>query len=206
MPANLHNLPVYVKDTSTLCRSCDLYTVPVVPAKQPNPKQEAGGEDEDDLRGIRIPLPRDHWWRTSVKEILPRRLARMRRQRAAAGLPLRKRGKYGYEEMFEAVREIETDDDELRGYVEGATFDKVRRCLRGTHVTWEMAAVISHVLGIPRPAMIAASEEQARLFASPELPLLLAQLKMIASTPDSDEDDDQTDLLGSEQDGDEQRE
>lgn len=198
-------MPVKVKHDGTQCRSRRPYNVPAVtaaPAKKPKPKQKPGDATSDAIRGQRIPLPPEHWWPKRAREVMPRVIKRWRARRQRAGNPVGKLGKHGYEDLLAMAQELETEDPELRRCKGEASLDKIKRCLKGSHVTWEMSQLLSHLLRIPPPAIISTSPDQARAFLSPELHLLFARLRNLAvRDAENSDDSDESDPLGSDHDG-----
>jgi hypothetical protein len=100
---------------------------------------------DPESRQSTIPLPEGHWWPAA----------------AQAAVDARKTGKQpgwqGYADQL------------VKRGVPGANVDKVKRCVLGTHVTWEIAEPLSRLLDIPPPAFIAESREAAEAIDDPEI-------------------------------------
>lgn len=112
-------------------------------------------------RASRLPLPDDHWWRGRIAQAMDA----WARQRGIR-LP-------GWRELAAEVTKLGHETDDV----------SVSRCVKGSHITWELALPISDVLGVPRPAVISTSEEHAVALASApvvdEIRSLLGQLRSI---------------------------
>ncbi len=104
-------------------------------------------------RGVRIPLPAGHWW-----PILAAKAAAARAKERGLRAP-------GIRDL---ARELAAT---------GVTVDTVGRCLRGEIVTWDVAIPLSRILGIPAPARLPATPEEAALIESgDEVRALLSKL------------------------------
>lgn len=110
-----------------------------------------------DPRGVRIPLPPGHWWPPAAMEAANARADQLKIRRP------------GYRSITQ----------ELIGWGVEADEDKVRRCITGEIVTWDLALPISKLLGIRPPAMITMSADDGALLDSTadELEDLLAKLR-----------------------------
>ncbi len=106
-----------------------------------------------DDRGVRIPLPPGHWWVTEIRAAADRRAER---------LGLRSPG------LRDLARELAD---------QGTIIDEIAlgRCVSGQLVTWEVAIPLSRVLGVPPPAAIARTIQEAKAFENAEEMALLLQ-------------------------------
>ena len=95
---------------------------------------------DDEGRNVRIPLPAGHWWPIRAQE----KLREFAAAKKAKRLP-------GWEVVHQALREKGIE----------SSVDKVRRCINGEVVTWELADAISELFGIPPPAVKSTSEAHA---------------------------------------------
>lgn len=95
-------------------------------------------------RGVRIPVDPAGWWVTAIRADADAR---------AKDLGIRAPG----------IRDL-TAELVRRGVDAGE--DDVGRCLRGEIVTWEIARPLSEILGVPPPAQMPATLEEAEVIAS----------------------------------------
>lgn len=109
-------------------------------------------------RGVRIPISKDHWWVAVIRAAADERAER---------LGLRRPG----------LRDLAREMSER-----GTTVDETAlgRCVSGDLVTWEIAIPLSRILGVPPPAAIARTIQEAHAFdAADELALLLDRLRSL---------------------------
>lgn len=111
-----------------------------------------------EARGIRIPLPRDHWWVTEIREAANQRAERLGLRRP------------GLRSLLSELEKRGTRTDEV----------SLGRCVNGELVSWELALPLSSILGVPPPAAIARTIQEALVFQNAdELNELLEKLRSL---------------------------